>query len=63
MDGCDQYCVSQDLLSSSLTLTHVLAYEMEVTLLLPPKPDVGYIFACFLKEMGLLQSHNLLDIY
>lgn len=50
--------------TSSLTLTDVLEYKMEVTLLFLKKkkttPDASYIFAFVLKEMGLTQSHRLL---
>lgn len=46
--------------TSSLTLTDALVCKMEFILLLPEKTDGSYIFAGFLKEMGLTQPYRLL---
>lgn len=45
--------------TSSPTWTDVLVCKMQVMLFLTPKPDGSYIFSCFLKEVGLTQSHCL----
>lgn len=45
----------------SPTWTDILMCKMQTILWLTPKPDGSSIFSCFLKEVGLRQSHCLLS--